>query len=144
MSVLVDTGVLYAHHDRDAERHEEAVAVVDELLDGRFGRPYVSDYIYDETVTLTRMRTGSFDAARTISDRVLGNDPFPKVFELLYVGRDDFQETIELWDRYDDHELSFTDATLIALCNRRDIDGVVSFDSDFDGLVRRYDPLDYA
>jgi len=40
MSVLVDTGVFYAHHDRDAERHEDAVAAMDALLDGEFGKPY--------------------------------------------------------------------------------------------------------
>jgi predicted nucleic acid-binding protein len=140
MSVFVDTGVFYAHHDRDAERHAAAVDAMDALLDGEFGRPYTSDYVYDETVTLTRMRTGSFEAARTVSDRILGAGSFPDVFELVHVGRDDFEATVDVWRQYRDHDLSVTDANSIALCERYDIDTVLSFDSDFDGLVDRRDP----
>lgn len=140
MSVLVDTGVLYAHHDVDAERHDAAVSAMNAVLDGHYGQPYVPDYVYDETVTLTRMRTGSFSAAETVSDRILGNGSFPDVFELVHVGLDDFDAAVETWTRYDDHELSFTDAALVTLCDRRRVDGVLSFDSDFDGLVERFDP----
>jgi len=122
MSVLVDTGVFYAHHDRDAERHDDAVAAMDALLDGEFGRAYTSDYVYDETVTLTRMRTGSFEAAQTISDRLLSAGSFPDMFEILHVGRDDFDATVDVWQQYHDHDLSFTDANTVALCERYDID----------------------
>lgn len=144
MSVLVDTGVLYAHHDADASRHDHAVAAMDELLDGRFGRPYVSEYVYDEAVTLTRKRTGSFESASALSDRLLGRGRFPDVFEMLYVGRDAFDATVDVWTRYDDQSLSVTDASLVALCERRGIDGVLAFDADFDGLVTRYDPTAYV
>ena len=40
MSVFVDTGVFFAHHDTDAARHEAAVAAFDDLLDGAYGQPY--------------------------------------------------------------------------------------------------------
>lgn len=62
MSVFVDTGVFYAHHDTDAERHDAAVAAFDALLDGTYGQRYTSEYILDEAVTLTRARTDSFEA----------------------------------------------------------------------------------
>jgi len=35
MSLFVDTGVFYAHHDTDAERHTDAVAVFDEICKSR-------------------------------------------------------------------------------------------------------------
>jgi len=144
MSVLVDTGVLYAHHDADAARHDAAVGAMDAVLDGEFGHPYVSEYVFDEVVTLTRKRTDSFDAALTIAKRIRGVDGFPRVFELLHVDRHEFQSGIDVFERYDDQSLSFTDAVIVAICERRDIDGVVSFDSDFDGLVTRFDPGDYS
>lgn len=140
MSVFVDTGVFYAHHDTDANRHEDAVAAFDDLLDGSYGQPYTSDYVLDETVTLTRVRTGSFDAADTVAGRVLGEDPFPDVFETIDVGPDDVREALETFRRYDDHDLSFTDATILRLCDSRGIDAVLSFDDDFDGLVDRIEP----
>jgi hypothetical protein len=140
MSVLVDTGVFYAHHDTDAERHDDAVAAFDELLDGTYGQPYTSDYVFDETVTLTRVRTGSFEAADTVASRILGEDRFPDVFEVLDVEPDGFGAALETFRRYDDHDLSFTDATTVHLCESRGIDAVLSFDSDFDGLVDRVEP----
>lgn len=140
MSVFVDTGVFFAHHDTDAERHDQAVAAFDEVLDGTYGHPYTSDYVLDETVTLTRVRTDSFDAADTIASRILGEDPFPTVFEMVHLGPSDLQASLEVFRQYDDHDLSFTDATSIHLCESRGIDAVLSFDDDFDGLVDRVEP----
>jgi predicted nucleic acid-binding protein len=140
MSVFVDTGVFYAHHDTDATRHEDAVAAFDALLDGEFGQPYTNNYVLDETVTLTRMRTGSFDAADTVANRILGDGRFPAVFEVLNVGPEGVRATLETFRRYDDQELSVTDASILAHCESHGIDGVLSFDSDFDGLVDRVGP----
>lgn len=140
MSVFVDTGVLFAHHDTDAERHEQAVAAFDELLDGTYGQPYTSDYVLDEVVTLTRVRTGSFEAANTVARRILGEDSFPNVLELLHVEPDEVTAALETFRRYEDQNLSFTDASIIHLCESRGIDAVLSFDDDFDGLIERVAP----
>lgn len=140
MSVFVDTGVFFAHHDTDADRHDPAVSAFDELLDGEYGQPYTNDYVFDETVTLTRARTGSFEAADTVAGRILGEEPFPQVFEMIHVEPDDIRTSLETFRRYDDHDLSFTDATIVTLCESRDIDAVLSFDTDFDGLVERIEP----
>jgi len=140
MSVFVDTGVFFAHHDKDAARHDHAVDAFDAVLDGEYGQPYTNDYILDETVTLTRTRTGSFEAANIVASRILGEEPFPHVFELLHVQPDDVQASLEVFRRYDDHDLSFTDASIIALCESRGIDAVLSFDTDFDGLIDRIEP----
>ena len=60
MSVFVDTGVFYAHHDTDASRHGVAVAALNGVLrDAAYGRVLTSDDVYDEVVTLTHRRTGS-------------------------------------------------------------------------------------
>lgn len=140
MSVFVDTGVFYAHHDIDAARHTDAIAAFDALLDGEYGQPYTNDYVLDETVTLTRVRTDSFDAADTVAKRILGEERFPSVFELLNVGPEDVRATLETFRRYDEQDLSFTDASILAQCDVRGIDSVLSFDSDFDGLVDRVGP----
>lgn len=44
---------------------------------------------------------------------------------------------LETFRQYDDHDLSFTDAMIVAICERHDIDSVASFDSDFDGIIER-------
>ncbi|TYT61389.1 type II toxin-antitoxin system VapC family toxin [Natrialba swarupiae] len=142
MTVLVDTGVLYADHDTDAARHNSASEALDAVYDGRFGLPYVSDYIYDEAITLTLKRGGSFVAAKRLGERLRGADPYPQTYELIHVSAAAFSDSIDIFEQYDDQSLSFTDATTIALSNRHDIDYVMSFDDDFDGTVPRLDPAD--
>ena len=140
MTILVDTGVLYADHDTDATRYESAAAALKTVYDGRFGQPSVSDYIYDEAITLTLKRSGSHDAARALGRRVRGVDPYPNTYELLRVSPAVFTDALEIFERFDDQRLSFTDSTTVALARRLDIDYILSFDDDFDGLVDRLDP----
>lgn len=140
MSILVDTGVLYADHDTDASRHETARRALEAVYDGRFGQPYVSDYIFDEAVTLTQRRAGAFQPAKQLGDRIRGVGSYPHVYEILWVSAAVFSDSIDVFERYDDQALSFTDATTVALADRHDVDSVLSFDDDFDGVVSRTDP----
>jgi len=142
MSVLVDTGVLYADHDRSATRHEEAETALDAVYDGECGRPYVSEYVFDEVLTLTLRRSGSFETAVELGRRLRGVEPYPEFYDLLHLSRDEFESAVETFERYDDQELSFTDAVQIAQYERRDIDAVLTFDDDFAGLVERWSPSD--
>lgn len=140
MSILVDTGVLYADHDTSASRHEAARRALEAVYDGEFGQPYVSDYIFDEAVTLTQARAGVFEPSKRLGDRIRGVDGYPSVYELLWVSAAVFSDSVEVFEQYNDQELSFTDATTVALAERHGIDSVLSFDDDFDGVVSRTDP----
>jgi len=140
MSVLIDTGVFYAHADTDATRHGRARATLDRLMDGTYGQPYTSDYIYDETVTLTLERTGQFSHARRVGRRIRGEGEYPTFVRIEHVTSRLFEAAVDVFERYEDQDLSFTDATTVALLEDRGIDAVVSFDDDFDGIVDRIDP----
>jgi len=144
MTVLIDSGVFYAHADVDATRHETAVEAFDRVIDGDFGRPFASDYIYDEAVTLTLSRTGTFEYAKQVGQRIRGTGGYPSLITLEHVTPTVFENAVEVFERYDDQSLSFTDATTIALARNQDIDAVLSFDDDFDGIADRTDPADLA
>lgn len=140
MTVFVDTGVFFAHHDRSATRHEAAADAMEVVLAGEFGQPHTSDYVLDEAVTLTRTRADSHEAAVTIAHRILGRHGYPSLVELLRIDGEVLEETLAVFERYADQSLSFTDASTIALAEHRDIDAVLSFDDEFEGLVERIDP----
>jgi len=142
MSIVVDTGVLYADHDEGAPRHDTADSAMNAIYRGKRGQPFVSDYIYDETVTLTLKRSGRFTAAQSIGRRIRGDGDFADVFSFEHVGPGLFQRAVDIFERYDDQELSFTDATTVAVVEERGLDSVLSFDDDFDGIVDRIDPAD--
>lgn len=140
MSVFVDTGVFVAHQNRRDAEHAEAKRAMDAMGSGRWGRPFTSDYVLDEAVTLTRSRTGSHAEALVVAHRILGTAGYPPVFDLLMVTGPVFRRALEVFQTYDDQELSFTDATIVALVEHRRIDHVLSFDDDFDGIVPRIEP----
>lgn len=142
MSVFLDTGLFYALQGSRTSRHDAARRALDGVLHGPYGRLVTSDYVVDEAVTLVRSRTGDFDQALTVVDRVLGRNGFPKAIDLLCVDRNRFERTVEVFERYDDQPLSFTDASTIAIVRNESIDTVLAFDDDFDGIVDRLDPAE--
>ena len=50
------------------------------------------------------------------------------------------EESLTIFEQYDDHSLSFTDASTVALVEQHNVDAILSFDDDFDGVVDRIDP----
>ncbi|MFC4249678.1 type II toxin-antitoxin system VapC family toxin [Natribaculum luteum] len=140
MSLFVDTGVFVALQNERDEHHDAARSALETAFKGEFGALYTSDYVYDETVTVVRRRTGSHREACTVGDRIAGRKSYPDRIELLSVSSDLFERTIDAFDRYDDHALSFTDASIVATVRTQNIDAVLSFDDDFDGIVDRVDP----
>lgn len=140
MSVIIDTGVFYAvQNERDAN-HDVAGEALSRVLTGEFGRPYTTDYVYDETLTLVRKRTNSFREASSVGSRILGRNEYPDLIEVIHVSETLFDRAVATFERYHDRSLSFTDASTIALVEERDFDAVLAFDDDFDGTVRRLDP----
>ena len=140
MSVFVDTGVFYAHHDADASRHDTGFEALNSVLASpKYGHVMTSDYVYDEVVTLTQRRTGDTDAGLEVGKRLRG-EGYPSAIELLHSSPSLFDRAVTLHERYADHRLSFTDAMTVAHAEHHDIDRVVSFDDDFDGIVDRLAP----
>jgi predicted nucleic acid-binding protein len=140
MSVLVDTGVFYAAFDSNAARHETAKNALRAVLtEASYGQVVTTEYVYDETVTLTAARTDSTQRAIEVGKRLRSSGEWGDAIRLRFVTNAVFDDAVELFEQYDDHGLSFTDATTVALCEHHGIDAVLSFDDDFDGLVERLD-----
>ena len=140
MCVFVETGVLYAHHDTDASRHETGLAALNHVLRAaEYGRVMTSDYVYDEVVTLTQKRTGSVADGMAVGRRTRGEE-YPDAIELLYSSPTLFDGAVEMYETYADQDLSFTDAMTVAMIEHHDIDAVLSFDDDFDGVADRLAP----
>lgn len=135
MSVLLDTGVLYAFLNPDDPRADEAAALMGRIGRKEFGAPFVTDHVIDELFTLIRARTGSAKLEEA-AKRFLPM-PAPSLHGLAVValGESLLGRAWEEFARYRDQRISFTDAGLIAAMRELRIDTIATFDEALRTLV---------
>ena len=128
MSVLVDTSVIAAALSARDRLHARARRLLREILEGRWGPAYVTDYIVDEVLTYMLSRGGAeaaLKAGRLLLER--------RVFRILPVSIDVF---LEAWRVFRENlpRLSFTDASTVAATKAYSIDYIATFDEDLASL----------
>ncbi|MBI2583151.1 MAG: type II toxin-antitoxin system VapC family toxin [Candidatus Aenigmarchaeota archaeon] len=125
ISVLIDTNIFVSYYNKRDVEHERASKIMPEIFDGRFGKPIVSDYIFDEIITVCLARLKDKEHVKKIGSDMLSTDIiFVKVSENVFS---------EAWKFFlsTDKTFSFTDCTNIALLKIYNIDSIATFDSEF-------------
>jgi predicted nucleic acid-binding protein len=133
MAVFVDTGIFVAVRNRRDRNHQRAKDLMRSALRSEFGIIHTSDYIADEAITTALARTRNHQIAVNTGRYILSS---PRI-ETLPVSQEDFKLAWSKFQTVRDKFLSFTDCTSLAVMERRGIDRIMSFDSEFDGLVER-------
>lgn len=134
VGIFVDTGVFAAYVIEQDSNHERAVQILSECMIGTHGPVLTSDFIYDETLTLTLSRTHRCDTSIRAHKLILGDEgELPRFVHLLRVddtirklAYSEFQTTCK-------DGLSFTDTTTLVLMKVHEIPTMATFDSHFRG-----------
>ncbi|MEE8400938.1 MAG: PIN domain-containing protein [Candidatus Hydrothermarchaeaceae archaeon] len=139
MGIFIDTGIFVAFHNKLDETHGRAINLITEVLQGKHGTAFTSDFVFDEAVTLALFRTKFRETARDVGDMIIGNPKkkLPTFVKLVNVDPEIFKQAWTIFNKYDEKTLSFTDCTSIALIEQLKINSIMSFDRDFDGIVER-------
>jgi len=135
VTVLLDTGLIFAHLHREDARHEEARRLLRKVGRKEFGAPFVTDHVIDELFILVRSRTGS-GALEEATKRWLPL-PVPALVGLraISLGTELLKPAWEVFRRHRDQHLSFTDAALIVTMRERGIHRLATLDSRLRKLV---------
>ena len=132
MVVLLDTGFILAVRNSDDINHHRATEIMKDCLSGKFGRIIVSNFVFDETATLTLVRTHNKDLVTDIGEFILNS---PRI-NLLHLNETEFLATWELFLKYFDDRLSFTDCSLLVMAKLFGSNVyLATFDSHFKGLL---------
>ncbi len=139
MSVFIDTGIFIGYVNKDDRHHVAASGLVEEIMDNKYGAAFTSNAIFDEAVTFALYKTGDAKRAIEIRDFIFGNEkeygqPF---MNLLFVDKEVLNKGWNIFVKYANKKLSFTDCTTIELMNSKNIEYLASFDGGFDGIVSR-------
>ena len=133
MAVFIDTSVFVALRNADDELHIRSKELVKRALEGEFGRIFTSDYIIDEAVTTALARTRKHNLAVDVGKYILES---PRIIK-LWTTRDAFDLAWKKFQTFKDKPMSFTDCVTIAQMEKNGIKQIISFDSDFNGLIQR-------
>ena len=108
------------------ENHKNAAAIYESLKKSRT-IIFTSDYILDETLTLTMARenhTQSIAAGKALFES--------SVIKIVYVAPEYLQASWELYQKYRDKRFSFTDVTSLVITKVFGIKKIFGFDREFE------------
>lgn len=125
MRLFVDTSAWLALNDKNDQYHNRAVAKISDIKKFRI-ELFTSEYVIDESITLIRYRI-SHQAAVTFGDSLLKSS----IVSIIDVTQEDRLKAWEVFKRYGDKELSFTDCTSFVLMRNLKIHKAFTFDEHF-------------
>jgi len=132
--IFIDTSAFLSLEDESDQHHEEALRFRDKVLSKGNYEMTTTSYILDETLTLIRARLG-IKASIDFSKKIRKS----KVVEILPVSREIEKEALDLFEKYDDKDFSFTDCVSFSVMLKMGIKEAFAFDRHFDQMkmVRR-------
>lgn len=132
-SVFVDTSFLIAFHHAGDPFHADARKLMDErMVEQHPFQLIVTDYIFDEFVTVMQ-KASSKDIAAKTGDSLLKNSQV----KFHWITDEGFEQAWSVFKRFQDKNWSFTDCTSYAWIQENRPDFCLATDPDFDefGLV---------
>jgi hypothetical protein len=123
--VFLDSSGLIAYVVARDPDHRRAVGEFRRLLEAG-GHFFTTNYVFDEVVTRVRRRAG-YLASRRVGNDVLRS----RVITRVFIDEELESRAWRLYEKYHDHELSFTDASSFAVMDRAGVREALTFDGDF-------------
>lgn len=123
--IFLDSSFLVSVEVETDQNHERAIKVRDEIIKDKFGKTTISDYIFDETVTVTFGRT------RDLKKTILVGMGLRDSAEMLKIDEKNFEEAWKIFKRQKKTDFSFTDCSTIAAMKAKNIKNIATFDEDF-------------
>ncbi len=123
--IFLDSSFLVSVEVETDQNHEKAVRVRDDIIKGKYGKAFVSDYVFDETVTVTFGRTKSLQKAVLVGSGLKASAKFLRVDETV------FENAWKFFKEQKTTKFSFTDCTTLAILIENGIRNIATFDEDF-------------
>lgn len=124
MTVLVDTGIFFAFYSLRDKHHLDSIAIMVHMIEGKWGKPYITNHILDETLTVLKYRI-SPETARAFINAFIDNE----VVEVLHVDKDIEVEALKLFkNRLKQKGFSYTDAVTATTLRKYELDYILTFD----------------
>lgn len=135
MSVLLDTGLVFAFLNKRDANHARAFELMLCIANKDFGTPFVTDTVMFELFTLIRSRTGSMTLEESARRFLPLPSPSLSGLTAVSLGTEHLESVWEVFRKYRDQGISFTDAGLIVTMREMGFDRLATLDARLRGIV---------
>ena len=138
MPTFVDTGFWIALQNKDDPWHEKASLLWEKVLRGDLKDVFTTDYVLDEAVSHAALHKqwGSWEKGQSVGKTILQSR---EVVRLVHVEEKDVETAWDVFLKYRDKKLSFTDCVSMAVMDRLGAKTLLGFNGDFDKVGRGYE-----
>ncbi len=126
MPVFLDSSVIIAFHSSDDSLHQKARILMTDIVSGKHGTVFISDYIFAECVTVALRKLGTLEEAVQLGHTLLHGE-----CTLLRATESILSSTWEIFQKRNTGKLSFTDCMNIAFVETLHLDALATFDKEF-------------
>ena len=124
MTAIVDTGVFFAFYSLKDKHHLDSIALIIHLIDGKWGRGFITNHILDETLNILKYKL-SHDAAKAFIETFIEKD----IIRIINTDVEIEKRALEIFMKNIHRKgFSYTDAVTVAVIKEYDIDYLLSFD----------------
>ncbi len=128
--ILLDTSFIVSYYNIRDENHDKAIELMKEIESGKYGDICITDYIFDECITVILVRIKNLEKTVEIGSLLR------KSTTVLRVENDIFEDSWDIFRSQKNTTLSFTDCTTLALMVKENIKNIATFDEDFSKIKK--------
>jgi predicted nucleic acid-binding protein len=126
--IFLDSCLIIAYSNEIDENHNKAIQILKDIENGKYGTPVISDYIFDEIVTVMLIKTKNLMKVAELGEILLNATLLIRVDDSI------FDLAWKIFKEQQKPKFSFTDSTSIAICKMNGISKIATFDKDFEEL----------
>ncbi|HHO55482.1 MAG TPA: PIN domain-containing protein [Trueperaceae bacterium] len=124
--IFIDTGAFLARYLSQDQYHEQAIRLWNKLETSQQSI-CTSNFVVDETITLLARKV-SYSFAAQKAKLIFSSN----ILEIIRVDAKLELQAVQLFEKYADQKVSFTDCVSFAIMRQNNIDEVLGFDKHFE------------
>lgn len=122
--IFLDTNFIVGYKIENDDHHNKVQKIIKEISEGKYGRPVISDYIFDETVTVVFSKSKKLPLARETGIELRA------AMHMIDIDSTSFDEAWNVF-KNQKNKFSFTDCTSLVLMKKHGIKNIATFDKEF-------------
>jgi len=123
--IILDTSFIIAHKIKNDSLHKRTTKIIEEIESGKYNEEIISDYIFNEVVTVALLKVKDLGFVSKLGDELLNAIKIIKIDDKL------LNDSWEIFKSQKKTKLSFTDCSILAIMKERGIKHIATFDEDF-------------